>query len=262
MSTTQYTTIGGGLIQYDKRSLRRYFHKQDPTATKKRFTYNRLDVKTFASTSKMQEAATAWNLLSAETKEDWAVAGLECGLTAYNLFQQDKIYRILNTIAGNATPNFYHQYKIGQIIIPVSGEHFLLRQTGNTIFTYPANFTICRNANLVTTNPGSEYIKVRVNHEVNNGGSIEMSSDEFELSLISGWAKEVMEMAEYGIQTGLWEIEIEGENVAGTLNFDNLYAETPEGILNRDYLCNKVESSYRGLVLPAGLTYGSVYPAD
>jgi hypothetical protein len=262
MSTTQYTTIGGGLIQYDKRSLRRYFHKQNPSASKKRFTFNRLDVKNFRSMSNLSEAADAWNLLSSGSKDDWGIAGIVCGLSAYNLFQQDKIYRILNSIVGNAVPNFYHQYKVGKIIVPVSGAHFLLRQTNNQVFTFPANLTISRHAILTSTNGGGQYIKVRFSYYYDEGGGVTKQTEEISLDLASEWDSETIPITDHEGLTGLSELEIEGNLVTGSFNFDNFYVETPEGIVNKDYSCTKIESSYRGLVLPTGLTYASVYPPD
>ena len=59
--------------------------------------------------------AYAWSFFSEATKNEWNLAANIIGQHNYNLYVQDKSYRIKHGIGGNATPSLYHQYLVGHI---------------------------------------------------------------------------------------------------------------------------------------------------
>src|SRR4030042_133194 len=61
--------------------------------------------------------AAAWNVLTNAQKLAWTNAGAEMGLNGYRLFVADKSARIINDLAGNATPSLLHQSWFGNLKI-------------------------------------------------------------------------------------------------------------------------------------------------
>lgn len=262
MSKVTGTALGGGLITLDKQYNRRYFSKEIGNVTKKRTLFRRGDKSTLPTYSYLTQCADVWNLFSQGEKDAWDAAGLICGLTGYNLFIQDETWRLINEIAGEATPNIYHQYLVGKLSIPLGAGHFFLKKVGNEVLTFPAELNIDRRAVLTTDNGGGEYIKVRFSYVYDDGGGEETQNDELTLALSSSWGNEVMNITQNTNPTGVWALEIEGDKVKGDFYFDNLYVSDDAGIITNDPYCEKVGSKYHGVIVPNGVTSFSVYPED
>lgn len=79
---------------------------------KKRTIYSRSDIEELESMSVMAQIAQLWEAQSSAKKNAWNNAATYCGLTGYQLFQQDTAFRLLNGIPGIATPNVNYQYKV------------------------------------------------------------------------------------------------------------------------------------------------------
>ena len=88
-----------------------------PRITQKVALFSIKRIKGLTQRSLLPQVAEAWGLLTEEEKAAWSSAGAECGLNGWRLFVQDKIIRIKNSIAGNATPNFLHQSWVGYLYI-------------------------------------------------------------------------------------------------------------------------------------------------
>jgi hypothetical protein len=262
MSIVEYTTIGGGLASADRKINRRYFWVRRGSVGKKRLLYRRGELKNLPAFSVIPEAADAWNLLDSGTKSAWETAAIECGLTGYNLFIQDKIYRINHNIAGNAEPLEEHQYLIGHLIIPEFSGHFLLRQTENNLTESSSVLHIHHASSLTDEAPETGYIKVKYTYEYESGGILLRQSNEINMDLDVEWTSRNVNITDHEGKTGLWELEIEGDHVSGQFWFDNLYVTSPVGILTKDANCNQVEKSFSGLIIPNGLIYESIYPDD
>ena|SRR3989304_10404746 len=260
MSVTVNTTIGGGLISFDKRINKRFYVTSKANVTKKRLKYTRSEIKTLPSLSNLSESADAWNLLTEEIKSNWSSAGNECGLSAYNLFSQDKIYRIINNISGNATPSTLHQYKIGHIEIPDSSGNFLLRQVGSFNLAFPASLKINVKTSLTDEDPGNGYVKVRLKYNYFSGVDELTEITEINLNLSQDWTLESQNIQQHLYQNEHWELEIEGDLVHGDLWFDNLKVSTADGIANNDPYCNKQGLSFFRLIVPEGVNIESTYP--
>jgi len=260
MSKTTGTTLGGGLISYDRRINKRFFSVTKANVTRKRLKYTRNEIKTLPSLSNLSESADAWNLLTEEIKADWLDAGNECGLSAYNLFSQDKIYRIINNISGNATPNLLHQYKVGYINIPESSGHFLLRQNSSFNFNYPAYFYVNAKTDLTDEDPGNGYLTFRFKYNYLDGATEYTQTTELNVSFSSDWTAYNTSVIQNFPQNEHWELEIEGDLVHGDLWFDNLKVSTADGIINNDPYCNKQGLSFFRLIVPEGVNIESTYP--
>jgi hypothetical protein len=262
MSKVSGTTIGGGLIGYDKRINRRYFSTATANVSKQRRSYSRIDRKNLPSFSLMPEACDAWNLLTSEIKNDWETAGAVCGLSGFSLFLQDKIYRIKNEIAGNETQNIYHQYKVVHLYIPEASGNVLIRQIISRTLTFPATLYLSRKAELISENGGSEFIKIRFRYFWDNLGTITEQTDELNLSLSTAWGNETLPITEQSNVTGHCELEIETDLIYGDLYYDNLYVSDINGIFSKDSNCQKSNKVYNNLIIPNGVINESIYPDD
>ena len=96
MPIVSYTTIGGGLISKDKEALRRFYMLERSAVVKNRIKYSRNEKASLIDNTIIGLIADAWNNLSSEDRALWVIAGNVCGLEGYNLFTQDKAYRIKN----------------------------------------------------------------------------------------------------------------------------------------------------------------------
>lgn len=260
MSKVIATTIGGGNISYDRRINRRYFRSAVSNVGKKRSKFSRQDIKNLKASSLMAQAGAAWNLLTQEQKDAWIEAGDEIGLTAYQAYLQDKIYRIKNSIAGDATPSAFHQYKVGYINIAESSGNFLLRQVGPEIFEFPASLHLHYKTDLTDEDPDNGFLKVRFKYKYDEGGGEQEQSDELDLDLSSEWVSDNVGITEHTGLTGHWELEIEGDDINGDFWFDDIYMSAIDTQLSKDPFCNHPTLRFNQLVIPAGVSVSSVYP--
>jgi len=79
-------------------------------------------------TSWMTEIAAIWSNMLESEKTAWENAGLHCGLTGWELFYQDTVYRMSNDLPGYISPNLNHQFKVGYVEVYAGTEIFLLTQ--------------------------------------------------------------------------------------------------------------------------------------
>jgi len=260
MALTEYTTIGGGLVDADRDALRRYFLLKQRTASKKRTIYRRGEKAILPSYSLLTQVADAWNALSDAVKDDWHDAGAEIGLGGYNLYVQDKSYRIIHSLAGNATPSLNHQYLVGFLTIPEGAGDTKFKQSNIDVLTFPATFYISAKTALSGDPVNGEYLKVRFVYEYDEGGGLTEESTEISLPLIADWTKYSQALAVHTGLTGVWRMEIESHAVKGDFYFDNIYVLGAGGIITKDPTCLKVSNRWQLLLSPAGASLLSEYP--
>lgn len=260
MSRVAYTTIGGGLIGPDRAVSRRYWWKERGTVAKQRTLYRRAELKALPGRSLLPQISDVWNALSDDVKSDWDYAANVMGLHAYNLFVQDKAYRIKNEIAGNADPSYYHQFKVGHLEIPEGAGDVLLRQTGTLAFSFPCTMRLRRKTVLAVDDGGSEFIKVRFNYEYDESGGELTQTDEIELNQVSGWDCQLMRITPHSGVIGTWTFEIETHDLKGDLYFDNFWIEQPVGIITADPYCVEVERYWNKILFPVGCVLETIYP--
>src|SRR3989304_4989441 len=253
MSKTTGTTLGGGLISYDRRINKRFFSVTKANVTRKRLKYTRNEIKTLPSLSNLSESADAWNLLTEEIKADWSDAGNECGLSAYNLFFQDKIYRIINNISGNATPNLLHQYKVGYINIPESSGHFLLRQNSSFNFNYPAYFYVNAKTDLTDEDPGNGYLTFRFKYNYLDGATEYTQTTELNVSFSSDWTAYNTSVIQNFPQNEHWESAAALVIVLGIAALVFVIVFSALLLINNDPYCNKQGLSFFRLIVPEGV---------
>lgn len=262
MPIVEYTTIGGGLIDKDKEAMKRYYMLQRSAVTKQRTKYSRADKQALADNSYIGLISEAWNALTDGERADWKTAGLVCGLDGYNLFTQDKAYRIKNSIAGNATPSIYHQYLVGHLHIDEGAGDCHFKQANTNIFTFPATLYIRFKTALLADPANGEFIKVRFKYEYDEGGGPTWQTDELSLSLSQSWNNQSLAITEHTGLTGEWSFEIETHAVKGDFYFDDFFVETASGIITRDDNCEQVEKRWQLVKYPAGATIATLYPQN
>ena len=262
MSKVSETTIGAGLYAKDRATLDRFRALEQQLVSKKRTSFSRAELAAFKNNRIIDGVVTAWNALSDAVKADWVAAGLISGMKGYNLFVQDKSYRVKNSIAGNATPSILHQYLIGHLDIDASGLDVHVRQTGDDTITFPLNLYLKYKSDLIVDPDDGSFIKARFTYQYLVGGNPTTQSDELSLDLSTVWKADSCAITEQSDPTGDWTLEIETHNVSGDFWFDNYYIEGAGGIITKDPLCNKVGRHFGLLKYPANVSLDSVYPAD
>jgi len=262
MAIVSYTTIGGGLLDKDKEVLKRYYMLQRSAVTKKRTKYSREEKQTLLDNSLIGLIADAWNNLTDDERAAWVTAGEVCGLDGYNLFTQDKAYRIKNSIEGNATPSIYHQYLVGHLHIDEGAGDTHFRQANSNIFTFPATLYIRFKTALTADPANGEFIKVRFSYEYDEGGGLMTQTDELSLSLTQAWNNQSLAITEHGGLNGEWSFEIETHAVKGDFWFDDFFVETASGIITRDENCEQVEKRWLLVKYPAGALLETIYPQN
>ncbi len=188
--------------------------------TGERHSYNRVDrkaviwrkrnLKEVELRSQMDEAAVLWNNLSDANKALWSTAGSHCGLTGYRLFLQDTTYRLSHDIAGVATPNNHHQYKVFELVTGDDCPDFYLEQyhyTSNHIrvkvsgdreayywtdvsepMTPPFLFEFDYYSDLELTGGGGEF-QAYIRFHGTKGGVDSYDPHYFNLTLQTGWTR-------------------------------------------------------------------------
>lgn len=261
MPIVSYTTISGGIADADRALLRRYYGLERSLASRKRTAFSRVELKNLPSLSYLPAIGTAWALLSDEIKASWQSAAEVVGMFGYNLFCQDKAYRIKNEIAGNADPSVFHQYLTGHLYIPESAGDTLFKQAGNGFTGFPATLYISRKTELTADPVDGEFLKVRFKYTYDEGGGETTQTDEISLALASDWAAETLPITVHTGLTGNWELEIETHAVKGDFYFDNFYILGPVDILTKDPHCEAIEKKWLLMLSPAGVMLETYYPA-
>ena len=262
MSIVSGTTIGAGLGAKDRATLDRFLELEQQLVAHKRTSRSRSAIQDLKDNQIIDQVVIAWNALSGGDRTAWAAAGQILGMNGYNLFTQDKSYRIKNSIAGNATPSTFHQYLVGHLDIGASGLDVHVRQVGDTDFTFPLNLYINYKSALINAPANGNFIKVRFTYEYLSGGSPTTQSDEVALDLSTAWKTATIPITEQSDQIGDWTLEIETHNVSGDFWFDNFYTDSAGGIITKDSSCKKVAKTFGLVLFPANVVLASVYPAD
>ncbi len=96
----------------------------------------------------LYQIAYIWNNLSQATKDAWKEAGDVIGQHGYNLFVEDKSYRLKHGIAGEAIPSNFHQFTVGHINIVAPANKAEIVQYNSRRVNFPANFELCYKTNL------------------------------------------------------------------------------------------------------------------
>ena len=207
------------------------------------------------------QIAYAWSLFSDEVKANWKTAAEVIGQHGYNLYVQDKSYRIKNAIGGDATPSLYHQYLVGHLNVQSPASGALIAQYNSRRVNFPASFELCFKTNLVSAG-ADPYARLKFTWTRYYSGQNIESTETIELPLVQVWTKETKNITQYSGIRGKWRLELELHDVTGDIWFDNLWAFYSGEIKVNDPYCEDVVKWWKAVSLPDGATFETVYPAD
>lgn len=260
MTVVSGVIMGGGFSEAYDRSVSQRTDKDLMKISKKRTNYSRAVKEALKDESYLGLIKTEWDSLSGPEQGEWNDGGVINGITGYQLFTQDTIYRMAHGIPGLATFSYMHQYKINYIHVPVGAGDVLFRQTGNTMPVGNINLLINYKATMNMDIGTPYYIKLRFRYYEMYGGVKIAHVKEVTLSESTDWTSgngleiPTVDMLEE------WEFEIAIHNLEGDFWFDNTYAYDENGIITLDPHCNRGESKWLGLTVPTGTTLDTIYP--
>ena len=203
--------------------------------------------------------AYAWSLFSDAVKLDWKTAAEVIGQHGYNLYVQDKSYRLKNVIGGNATPSIYHQYLVGHLNIQSPASGALVAQYNSTRVNFPASFELCYKTDLTASgdNPSAKLKFTWTRYTT--GQNIE-SVETIDLPLSQAWTHATQAITQYSGIRGKWRIELELIDVTGDIWFDNLWAFYSGEIKVNDPYCMDVVKWWKNVNPGEGITLETIYP--
>jgi hypothetical protein len=205
------------------------------------------------------QIAYAWSLLSADTKNDWNLAANIIGEHNYNLYVQDRSYRIKNGLGGSTTPSIYHQYLVGHLKVEAPASGALVAQYNTHRVNFPASFEINFKTNLVTTG-GTPSAKLKFTWtRYTQGQNIEVV-ETIDLPLVSGWDKRKKWVTPQTGIRGKWRIELELIDVTGDIWFDNVFVTYSGEIKLNDPYCFDVVKWWKNVNPGEGIILETIYP--
>lgn len=266
-----------------------------------RFTFSKINKKTALISRKRKKGLTAksylsiiaeaWNLLTNDEKTAWSNAGAEMGLNGYRLFVQDKSARIINDLAGNATPSLLHQSWVGNLIIEAPASEIKIVQLHPRAYwvskkvagkkgmyepvlvtedlALPLEISLNYKSDLATVN-GENFAKfyARVWHSYQGQDLYE----ELEISLgySDDWNNKSATLTTLSGYVVAYELYLHLKGVRGNLYIDNVKSIHSGQNWVRDPFCKDIHQDFTrafyqipmhwaGIILPDGSWYESIY---
>jgi len=244
--------------------------------------------------SLLPQLSALWAAFSGSEKAAWTAAGAQCGLNGWRLFVQDQCIRIINDIAGVATPSPLHQSWVGFIeiqnpasearimqlhpnsywvshkVIGKKGMYEPILVTENIAF--PIQLKINYSSDLGSVGAGS-YAKIYAYMKSSYQGVDRYTTLEIPLDLVTDWKSGTATLTSViGYLIG-YVLYIACYNVRGTLFFDNIQLIHSGQNWVRDPYCHNIAQTFTRAffqipdhwavdVLPNGASYGSIYTND
>ena len=205
--------------------------------------------------------AQTWGALTADQKSEWNFAANVIGTHNYNLYVQDKSYRIKHAITGDATPSLYHQYLVGYIDNMLSLYVQKLTQYNFTKLVFPCSVEICVQGDFARYG-GDGYLRINFIYNLYiHGQTIEVKkSMDIEPSV---WDKYKMWIdPPVAGKVGKWRIEIEWWHCFGAFWFDNVIVEYGGEIRTLDPFCENVVQYWKREGTVINGNFSTVYPPD
>jgi hypothetical protein len=254
------------------------------------FSYRRK--KGVSQRSLLPLCASIWNTYTTEQKTAWNTAGSYTGLTGWKLFVKDKCYREVNGMAGEATPNNYHQALVGLLHIDAPADEIKIFQPHPSAYyishkitgfkgmyspllvserlTLPLVLSISYKSDLTSTGAGSFAKFYAIVRRLYQGNNLEQLL-EINLDLSTDWKTATATLSTVLGQYTSYSLYIHLYKMTGDLFFDNIKATHNSANWARDKDCNdinqvftrafyQVPKNWASLVLPATAYYESVYP--
>jgi len=233
-----------------------------------------------------------WALMTQEQKNAWNAAGAYCNLTGWKTYVRDKCYRVVNDIAGDATPDNYHQGLVGQLTIEAPADelqifqphpfaYYVSRKVAGKKSMYtptlvterlvlPLQIGLSYKSDLVQTEPDGYakfYAIVRRLYQGNNIDTVL----EIDLDLSTNWKTDTATLSSILGQYTSYALYFHLYHVRGTLLVDNIKAVHSAQNWVRDPSCQDIHQDFTrafyqvpkhwsALIIPDGSFFESVYP--
>lgn len=248
-------------------------------------------VKGLSARSLFPQCSEAWALLSDPQKLEWKNAGAEMGLSSWQLFVQDKIIRIKNSMIGNATPSLLHQSWVGQLKItapaselkigqfhprfywiskPVKGKKGMREPVlVDEDFALPLKIGLNYKSELVSAG-ADPFAKMYATIWYSYQGVNLFQNLEIDLDLVADWKSAENTLSSItGTLIG-YNLFIHLHDLTGNLYIDNIIAEHSAQNWARDPYCKDIEQGFTkafyqvpkhwiAITLPVGSEFDSIY---
>ncbi len=209
--------------------------------------------------TKLYQIAALWQTFTQPQKDAWQAAATAMGTTNYNLFTQDQIYRLMNGIFGQATPDIYHQYLVGHVELAGAATAMRMHQYHNTPWQNAGTLSLNYHSDLVATG-GTPSVVLRIIAVRYYSGKNNTVIVGEELDLSAGWQTVVVPFPDYSGRAAHYTVEIEFTDVQGDFWFDNYFVEWDGQLQNKDPFCDELPKYWYLPNFPVGATVESVYP--
>lgn len=241
--------------------------------------------------SLLPQVAEAWGLLSGAEKAAWKSAAAVCSMTnGYRLFVQDKVIRIKNEMAGNATPSLLHQSWVGGLTIQDPASEIKITQLHpreywvyhkvygkkgmyeplEVIEDWIPPLKISLNYSADLTDLGSGFAKFYAIVYSSFQGSDVETELKIDLDLSCVWKNTEAILTTFPGYVVAYDLFFHLYNVRGTLYIDNVKAEHSGQNWVRDTFCKDIQQGFTkafyqipkhwvAITLPSGADFESIY---
>jgi hypothetical protein len=211
--------------------------------------------------TKLFQTAFAWNTLSQVQKDAWYTAANITGINGYALFTQDRVYRFMNSLVGNATPSIYHQYKVGHIKINSPANKAIIEYRNIVPYVLPAVLRISYNSAL-SVSGGSVNCKCILETLLFRDGKNIIETESIDIGILDSWNTKILNLASKAGHIISWKIRLILENVIGDFYFDNIEFEYLATIQNDDSECDEFPKYWNVVNGGDNVIFESIYPSD
>lgn len=294
MAKTSYIDIPAGLQAQFLGTLKSGDRYTIPRIIRSQTILSRKRKKGITQRSLLPQIAAAWQALSDQERTDWTTAAAFSGMRGYTLFVKDKALRIINEMAGNATPSILHQAKVGELKIEAPAEEIQIYQAHPKSYwldkpvygkkgmrtqvmitedlVLPLEISLSYKSDLTSTGGGSFAKFYAIIKRLYQGLTINVPL-EINLDLQTDWKTASAELTEVLGQYTNYALYIHLYKVRGSLWIDNPKAEHSSQNWIRDPYCNDINQGFTkafyqipkhwaAVEIPEGSAYESVYPTD
>lgn len=241
--------------------------------------------------SLLPACSAAWASLSTAQKTAWTTAGTYCNLNGWRLFVRDYCYRVVNDIAGIATPDHYHQALVGQLTIeapadelkiiqPHPSQYYISKKVAGTKNQYspvsvneklflPLQIGLSYKSNLVKTQSDGYAKFYAIVRRLYQGQNLDQVL-EINLDLQADWKMSVSSLSSLLGQYTSYALYFHLYHLTGTLLVDNIKANHTGSNWVRDPSCQDIHQDFTrafyqvpkhwsAITIPTGSYFESVY---
>ena len=265
-----------------------------PRVTRKNVIFSVKRKKGVSQRSLLPTCSLVWAGLSTPEKDAWNSSGLVRGISGWKLFVQDYCARIVNGVAGVATPSLFHQSWVGSLHVEAPASEIKIAQYHphtyyvsrpvakhkgmreivlvTETFSHPFVIQLSYKSNL-TVEGGTNFAKFYVDVISSYQGVDRHNLLEIPLDFVHDWATLSATLPAFqGYFIG-YTLYFHLYGLRGDLLFDNI--KVTHGAQNwaRDPYCEDIEQAFTkafyqvpdhwvAVELPVGSEFNTIYPAD